>query len=86
MAGQHGLGGLDTDLPVLLAFALFPVVRYLPNTQEILGQQATAGTRSPLLEQTRWRPSVPWACATAAVFFAVLVLMNEVSTFLYFQF
>ncbi|ADV82960.1 MBOAT family O-acyltransferase [Terriglobus saanensis] len=86
MAGRHGLGQLDTEIPVLLAFALFPVVWYLPNTQEILGQQATTEVGLPLLERIRWRPNMPWACATAAVFFAVLVLMNEVSTFLYFQF
>jgi alginate O-acetyltransferase complex protein AlgI len=37
--GHHGGGHLATLLDGSLAFALFPVVWFLPNTQQILGQE-----------------------------------------------
>jgi hypothetical protein len=51
LAGAHGFGTLGSLLDGSLAFALFPVVWFLPNTQQILGQesahaQPTAGPPS----------------------------------------
>ena len=42
--GRHGFGSAHTLLDGALAFALFPVVWFLPNTQQILGQETTPET------------------------------------------
>jgi alginate O-acetyltransferase complex protein AlgI len=97
MFGAHGLGSFGNLLDGSLAFALFPVVWFLPNTQQILGQEANAPARieTPIilrdpaptvLPWLRWRPSLGWAVAMAILFFAVLVELNPEATFLYFQF
>jgi D-alanyl-lipoteichoic acid acyltransferase DltB (MBOAT superfamily) len=97
MFGMHGAGSLGNLLDGSLAFALFPVVWFLPNTQQILGQEANAPNlgetptilRDPaptLFPWLRWRPSLSWAVAMAILFFAVLVELNPEATFLYFQF
>ena len=39
LAGRHGRGHVASLLEGALAFALFPVVWFLPNTQSILGQE-----------------------------------------------
>ena len=41
MAGRHGLGSTSSILDGALAFALFPVVWFFPNSQQILGQEPT---------------------------------------------
>ncbi len=41
MAGHHGLGSTSSILDGALAFALFPVVWFFPNSQQILGQEPT---------------------------------------------
>ena len=41
MAGRHGVGTTSSLLDGALAFALFPVVWFLPNSQQILGQEPT---------------------------------------------
>ncbi len=41
MAGRHGLGSTSSLLDGALAFALFPVVWFFPNSQQILGQEPT---------------------------------------------
>ena len=51
MFGRNSPGTLDELLAGGLAFALFPVVWFLPNTQQILGQQAVgqqSGTDSAI--------------------------------------
>ncbi len=40
IAGAHGLGSVGSVLEGGLAFALFPVVWFMPNTQQILGQES----------------------------------------------
>ncbi len=97
LAFTHGPGTFSALSDGVLAFALFPVVWFLPNTQQILGQETTA----PALLETptiltdpaptffptlRWSPTLPWAVTLAILFFAVLVELNPHSTFLYFQF
>ena len=97
LAFAHGAGTLGALLEGSLAFALFPVVWFLPNTQQILGQEANAPAlletptilRDPaptLVSFPRWAPTLRWAVALAILFFAVLVELNPHSTFLYFQF
>jgi alginate O-acetyltransferase complex protein AlgI len=101
MVGAHGLGSFDSVLDGLLAFALFPVVWFMPNTQQILGQEKVSEVPAPgpaaastmahekaptLFPQLRWQPSLGWGLFMAALFFAVLVELNEKATFLYFQF
>jgi D-alanyl-lipoteichoic acid acyltransferase DltB (MBOAT superfamily) len=103
IAGAHGLGTL-ANLPEgegVLAFALFPVVWFMPNTQQILGQERATefpipGPAAPttiaheqaptLFPRIRWAPTLGWSLVMAALFFAVLVQLNPKSTFLYFQF
>ena len=41
MAGRHGIGSSSALLEGALAFALFPVVWFFPNSQQILGQEPT---------------------------------------------
>ena len=60
LAGAHGLGDVGSLLDGSLAFALFPVVWFMPNTQQILGQEsATART-------TVGPPTGPEAASTIA--------------------
>lgn len=86
MFGRHGAAPGDVHPMVLFAFALFPIILYAPNTQEILGIQREDGGTPALLHRLQWSRSIPWALFTALVLFAVLVLMNGNSSFLYFQF
>ncbi len=97
MFGAHGRGQLGSLLEGSLAFALFPVVWFLPNTQQILGQESNAPALmdTPLIvrdaprtlfPRLRWTPNLGWAMLMAALFFAVLVELDRSATFLYFQF
>ena len=40
IGGAHGVGSVGSLLDGSLAFALFPIVWFLPNTQQILGQES----------------------------------------------
>ena len=105
IAGAHGLGSGGSLAEGWLAFALFPVVWFLPNTQQILGQESVAAhaalgpptgpeaastmahEQAPsLFAWLRWRPTLGWSLAMAALLFAVLVELDPRATFLYFQF
>jgi D-alanyl-lipoteichoic acid acyltransferase DltB (MBOAT superfamily) len=100
MFGRNGAGRLDEVLAGGLAFALFPVVWFFPNTQQILGQETspTGVATSPgtpnvnpvpaptVFPGIRWRPNIGWAVLMAAVFFAVLANLDSSTSFLYFQF
>ena len=63
LAGRHGLGHLDTLANGALAFALFPIVWFFPNTQTILGQEPA--TERALAAQALTRPSANPAIAPA---------------------
>ncbi len=101
LTGAHGLGSSSSLLEGALAFALFPVVWFLPNTQQILGQERTvdhpipgpaapttlAHQQAPTLFSTlRWAPTLRWSLVMAVLFFAVLVELDPTAQFLYFQF
>jgi hypothetical protein len=95
-----GAGHFDELLDGALAFALFPVVWFLPNTQQILGQETGPGgvSTSPgtpnvnpppapsLFSHLRWSPSIAWLAIMAVLFFAILANLDSTARFLYFQF
>ncbi len=65
LAGAHGLGPVSTLLDGALAFALFPVVLFLPNTQQILGQerapaQPSLGHHTPTSDLRNPAAPSPW--------------------------
>ncbi|SEG37535.1 D-alanyl-lipoteichoic acid acyltransferase DltB, MBOAT superfamily [Bryocella elongata] len=83
----HGAGHADSLIDAAAGFALFPVVWYLPNTQQILGEEpAGAQAPTPWFNRLRWAPNVKWALAMAVLFFAVLANLGDTKSFLYFQF
>jgi hypothetical protein len=100
MFGRHGAGSMEQLLAGSLAFALFPVVWFFPNTQQILGQEtgphgAPASPGTPhvdplpaptLLPWLRWRPNTAWLLLMVAIFFASLANLDPHAQFLYFQF
>ena len=100
MFGHNGAGRLDEVLSGSLAFCLFPVVWFFPNTQQILGQETGPGgvvippgtpnvNPSPaptLFGGLRWHPNIGWAVVMAVLFFAVLANLDSTTSFLYFQF
>jgi alginate O-acetyltransferase complex protein AlgI len=100
MFGAHGAGHLGELLDGALAFALFPVVWFLPNTQQILGQETGPGgiATSPgtpnvnpppapsLFHRLRWTPNLGWLAIMAVLFFAILANLDSTARFLYFQF
>ena len=101
LTGAHGFGSSASLLEGTLAFALFPVVWFLPNTQQILGQErivdhpipgpaaptTLAHQQAPTFFQTlRWAPTLRWSLVMAVLFFAILVELDPTAQFLYFQF
>jgi len=85
--GGHGFGHIGTLLDGALGLALFPVVWFMPNTQQILGEEPVT-TRSPtsLVPRLRWSPNLGWGLVMAVLFFAILANLGETTSFLYFQF
>jgi alginate O-acetyltransferase complex protein AlgI len=100
MFGRNSPGRLDELAAGAFAFALFPVVWFFPNTQQLLGQEtgpggiaASPGTPavnpSPaptLFPGLHWRPNLGWAIVMAVLFFACLTNLDSPVQFLYFQF
>ena len=100
--GHHGLGHMGSLLDGSLAFVLFPIVWFFPNTQQILNQEtgphglpAVGAIATPtlnpipaptLLRGLHWTPTLPWALVMAALFFAILANLGTNAPFLYFQF
>jgi len=99
--GSHGLGTVGSLLEGSLAFALFPIVWFMPNTQQILGQERSTevpipGPAAPTtiaheqapsyFPRIRWAPTLGWSLCMAALFFAIVVSLDRPATFLYFQF
>jgi alginate O-acetyltransferase complex protein AlgI len=76
----------------LLALAMLPVVWWMPNTQQIIGEGspmkagAAAGKHEVRRFWFEWRPQLAWGFAVAGVFFFTLIFMQGNATFLYFQF
>ena len=72
-------------------FAAFFIVWALPNTQQILARFKPAIELAPSDHDVGrlhwvWRPTPVWGLALGALFLAVLVKMENPTTFLYFQF
>jgi len=98
--GRHGAGTMDELMAGGLAFALFPVVWFFPNTQQILGQETGPGgiacrtrhvrrqscTRANPVSRASLAPEFGWAVVMAVLFFAVLANLDSPVRFLYFQF
>lgn len=85
--GASGPGYLTSPVTTATAVLLLPAVWFLPNTQQILGEQKTdPQVDGPMLPGLHWHSTLPWALTIAAVLFATLVNLDEVSSFLYFQF
>ncbi|GAA4777042.1 MBOAT family protein [Stakelama sediminis] len=80
MGGGNGLG---TPKPILLLLlAAWPVLYFLPNSQQLIDRVRSAETLVPV----RWRPSLPWAGAFAVTFVFTMTQLSNVSAFLYFNF
>jgi len=87
LIGIHGSGHIGALLDAALALALFPVVWFMPNTQQILGEESsTTAPPTNLLPRLRWSPNLGWGLAMAVLFFAILANLDHTSSFLYFQF
>ena len=74
--------------PILFGFA---IVWIMPNTQQILARfrpaiELTQSDRTEGRLRFLWQPSLGWGLCLGLVFFAVLVKMQNPTTFLYFQF
>lgn len=80
--GGGVLSRQDHPQHAFLVFLLLPVVWFLPNTQEILGQAKTARVNPLVL----WQPSWAWAVSLGVLLVAVLIYMTDTTSFLYFQF
>jgi len=86
LAGHNGVGHMGTVLNGAMGFLLFPVVWFMPNTQQILGEEPIGESEgSSFWSSLRWRPNLLWSLGMAVLFFAILANM-ESSSFLYFQF
>lgn len=81
LGGRHGVGRAGTLMDGVLALALFPVVWWMPNTQQILGEEP-----SREVAWLRWKPNLAWMVVVAVLFFASLARMDQSTSFLYFQF
>ena len=86
MAGLNGHVAGHVDRASLMALVLLPVVWFMPNTQQILGETETGKDPDPAPLGLRWKLSAAWALVMALTFFLGLVYMSSGSTFLYFQF
>jgi alginate O-acetyltransferase complex protein AlgI len=86
LTGHHGFGHVGSLLEGSLAFALFPIVWFFPNTQQILSQEAGTAAPPTLLRNFRWTPSLRWALVMAVLFFTILANLGTNAPFLYFQF
>lgn len=86
MLGLNGSAKLTVSFPSLVVFMFLPIVWFLPNTQQILGESGSGNPYTPSWRGLVWKPSSAWAIASALAFFFSLIYMGNGSTFLYFQF
>ena len=90
---HHGtdMGFVLTTSELAKLITLMAAVWVLPNTQQMLARYKPALHLAPTDEGRRWIPvywtmSLPWGMALGVAVFVALVLMQNPSTFLYFQF
>ncbi len=98
LLGRHGHAALDlatlqgkiaaTSPATIFIFfaACFSIVWFLPNTQEILNQLTPDTAHHPSLIRINWRPTLMWAAAIGILFLPILMLVDQSTNFLYFQF
>lgn len=98
LASMAGARGFAMQSPISSSDLLFAgrlavlwiVVWTLPNTQQILSRYEPASEVEPnsswLGQRIAWSPSVSWALVLGLVFLSALILMQDPSRFLYFQF
>ena len=99
MAGGNGLDATTTagSLPshtvsgVITVVVLLAIAFLAPNTQQITGYAGVdeaSAQADPALSRPwlRWRPTAPWATATAVLMAVGMMNLSRVSEFLYFQF
>ena len=93
--GQAGPANASAFSPTAAAFGPilfgFGIVWLFPNTQQILSRfkpalEITQADRSEGRLRFLWQPSLTWGLCLGLAFFAVLVKMQNPTTFLYFQF
>lgn len=90
LAALCGAGGIGNGSQVghgYWAILMLPIVWFLPNTQEILGQ--AKAIRPNLLRGSPlalWQPNLRWAASLGVALVAVLWYLTDTSSFLYFQF
>lgn len=85
--GGNGHGHIGSLLDGALGLALFPIVWFMPNTQEILGEEPpSSAAPSILLPRLRWSSNIVWGIVMAVLLFAILANLDHTSSFLYFQF
>ena len=87
LLGAHGWYSTELigTLPLFL-LVLYPIVWFLPNTQEILGESPTLLLERPFLRWLRWKPNYAWAVATGLLCLLSLFFAGQTQSFLYFKF
>ena len=88
IAGPATLSAATALVPIAFGFA---IAWLLPNTQQILARfkpaiELTQADRTEGLFRVLWQPTLAWGVVLGLTFFAVLVKMQNPTTFLYFQF
>ena len=92
MVSVPGQPSYNPSLGALVPIAVaFFIVWAFPNTQQILARFKPALELAPSDREQgrlhwRWLPTPAWGLAMGALFFAVLIKMENPTTFLYFQF
>jgi D-alanyl-lipoteichoic acid acyltransferase DltB (MBOAT superfamily) len=75
----------------ILIIALTAIAWFLPNTQQVMQKFRPAidiyrGVASEVRSWLKWEPGWEWAVVSALLMMVSIVLIDEVSEFLYFQF
>jgi D-alanyl-lipoteichoic acid acyltransferase DltB (MBOAT superfamily) len=89
MQGLHHVGIDATLFPTLeKIFALFMIIWFLPNTQQIMARAdpVLRPTPRPAPGFMLWQHNLPWALLMGALAFIAIMSLGGTSEFLYFQF
>lgn len=80
--------GLRTDWNLGVAWILLGLSTcwLLPNSQKLVVEPSSDGTRSASLISIRWQPTVRWAAVTGGLFVVSVLYHTRVREFLYWQF
>ena len=88
MAGLHGVGEALPRTTVLQIAALFVIVWFAPNTQQIMSRYEPALGRAAVNPYRRlvWQPGAGWAFAAGTIGALGILALGGTTEFLYFQF